>query len=219
MVIQLFASVAKDNTLNHQLLLNQYIYYYLEVLHEPTLSNIYLHANKFLNTLHLDQYVDRGVDTNLVVDLENDWNSLNKLRSNDLPFRVRSFLQKSKIMVGRNVWFRHTHNFLYFYLIQDFINRSRDLFPKVHNNLEFFVHRPIVIKAHREYQLKEYLNCSRELEIYYEDMYKDSKEHRLDGFFQTLPLSQDTFSELKASTMWGSRQGLEYLKRNADKWC
>jgi len=216
-VIYKLDKFSEKNNIDIQILISLFVFTYIDIWKEINLNNIYLKIDTFLKSENILQLSKLTIDSQDVFNLREDWNNMNELTSNDLPFTIRKILLSTKIRVYRNTYFKHSNNILYFVFVQKFIDEHKKEFPQIHNNIEFFLHLPIIKNFAREYMVFEYVDCYGSLSSYYKKAYGET-DNRLLCFLKKLQWSRDVFDSYKKSKVWGAKYALQYLKDNVEEW-
>lgn len=193
---------AKDLDQPNQFVVSAYAYFYVDVFRMTSLNMVYLKASEFLAKIQLDKLPKfTGDDTELAYKLRTVWVKMNHIKSNDLPFKVRSFVSKQRVVIGVNTFFTKSYDFVKFTLIAHFINQNKLNYPEMHGISELMIHLP-ALNGPGEYCPAQYVNCEKTLDRYYKLVYKSTvpKEKRYQHLIKLTPESQ-----------------IEHLKRGL--WC
>lgn len=202
---------AKEIDQSSVLLIRIYANFYIHIFQMNSSNMILLKVNEFFEKSNLEalpKFSDNDID--LAYKVEESWNSMHTISSDEFPFQIRKYLIKSKIKIMDNTFFRHSSEFHYCCMIAKFINENRLNFPQIHSIKEFFLHLPIVLKWPKNYCIYNYMNCNKTLNQYYDMVYdKNIVKDRLSKFLSTLTI--DSLDYLQNSSIWCKSEAIVYL--------
>lgn len=200
-----------------RLLIFAYADYYVNLFKEKTLHSIYAKIDQFVLLSNIEtaaKFTEEEVDTALI--LMKDWNEMNDLMSNDLPFTLHNQFTMSGIQIRINTFFRHSSAFLTFCFAAKYVEANRLNYPEISSMKEFFAHLPLVTKFARDYNISEYINPDATLDKYYRMVYDNiNKEDRLPKFLSVL--YHGSAKAFKKSQMWGAKAAYEHLLKLHDQ--
>lgn len=195
---------AEEKKILPLLLINIFAYYYVYVAREKTFNKMFLRVSEFLDMIVLPKVEITSEDIDLAYTIEEDWNTMHHSVTNDFPFSLKTVLLRSNIKIMKNTFFNHSHDFLSFATIANFVRNNRRNYPQIHSMKEFFIHLPIASRKPGKYFIWQYTDPVKTLEEYYKKMYGYTVTEERFAKFASLLSGNDTLSSYK--NVWGVKE-------------